>query len=155
MNLNPGTAYFYRVQPEIVAGSPKLGEVSAVLEAPTLEVTPEHDSAPAPIGSLYTGLVTEPKAATGEADDLLYLEWGQNMESDFSHYELYRSTQSGFTPDEKTFVANVERGDYRMGLYADRGLGEHTTYYYRVRAVDKAGHKSQFSPEFSGTTKEK
>ncbi|MDO4859283.1 MAG: glycoside hydrolase family 38 C-terminal domain-containing protein [Thermoguttaceae bacterium] len=154
VNLNPGTAYFYRVQPEIVSGSPKLGEVSAVLEAPTLEVTPEHDSDPAPIGSLYTGLVSEPKAATGEADDLLYLEWGQNMESDFSHYELYRSTEKGFTPDEKTFVTNVERGEYRMGLYADRGLGEHTTYYYRVRAVDKAGHKSPFSPEFSGTTKE-
>lgn len=149
-NLNPGTDYFYRIQAE---APQSLGRVSPVLRTASL-TTAQHDSAPAPIGSVYSGLVTTPKAAAGEDPDLLYLEWGQNQESDLSHYELYRSTESGFEPSETTFLAKVEPGPYRVGLYADRKLGVHSTYYYRVRAVDLAGNRGPFSAEFSGTTKE-
>jgi hypothetical protein len=80
--------------------------------------------------------------------------WGQNIESDLSHYELYRSEEPGFTPDEATFVADIEPGPYCVGLRDDRGLKVFTAYYYRVRAVDTDGNKGEFSDEFSWTTRE-
>ncbi len=150
-NRDPGTTYFYRIQP--IAGF-ESGKPSDVLRVSTLEPSSTLDSPPAPIGSVYTGLVTAPRAAAGEDPDLLYLEWGQNQESDLAFYELYRSTESGFLPNEQTFVTRVEPGVYRVGLHPDRGLEVHTTYFYRVRAVDAAGNRGPFSEEFSGTTKE-
>ena len=112
------------------------------------------EAVPAPIGSVWTGLITEPRAARGESDGLMYLIWGQNMEKNLSHYELYRSETSGFTPSEETFVAKVEPGVYRTGLYIDQGLKTHTEYFYRVRAVNTEGTAGAFSDEFSGMTME-
>ena len=112
------------------------------------------EKVPAPIGSVWTGLITKPRAARGESDGLLYLIWGQNMEKNLSHYELYRSETSGFTPSEETFVAKVEPGVYRTGLYIDQGLRTHTAYFYRVRAVNTEGAAGAFSDEFSGITQE-
>lgn len=147
-NLGPKETYFYRVQAISPCG--RVGAVSEVLQTQTTA----GNSPPAPIGSVYTGLVTVPKAVHGEKPDQLYLEWGQNQEADLSHYELYRSETSGFTPDESTFVAKVEPGSYRVGRYEDLGLKVHTRYYYRVCAVDKDGNKSDFSEEFSAVTRE-
>lgn len=111
--------------------------------------------APAPIGSVYTGLITEPRAAAGEKPGHLYLLWGRSVEEDLSHYALYRSEVSGFTPDEATFVAAVpQEEDYVVGRYVDTGLKEHTCYYYRVRAVNKAGRPGPLSREFHGFTRE-
>lgn len=106
------------------------------------------------VGSVYTGLITEPCAAAGENAGHLYLLWGQSMEADFSHYKLYRSEHSGFTPDETTFVADVLPEEYRVGRYEDTGLKEHTCYYYRVCAVNKQGIPGSLSREFSGFTRE-
>ena len=114
-----------------------------------------ENGAPAPIGSVYTGLVTEPCAVAGEHPGHLYLEWGRSMEEDFSHYELYRSEIPGFTADEATFVANIhQEPEYVVGRYSDMGLKEHTRYYYRVRAVNKAGRRSVLSREFGAYTRE-
>ncbi len=125
-------------------------------ELPAEEDTPDviDEATPAPVGSVWTGLITKPRAARGEDDGLLYLIWGQNMEKNLSHYELYRSEQSGFTPSEETFIAKVEPGIYRTGLYVDRGLKTHTAYFYRARAVNMEGAAGAFSDEFSGGTKE-
>ena len=110
---------------------------------------------PAPIGSVYTGLISEPCAAAGEHPGQLYLEWGRSMEEDLSHYELFRSEMSGFAADETTFVANVlQEPEYVVGRYSDRGLKEHTRYYYRVRAVNKSGQRSKLSREFGAFTRE-
>ena len=106
------------------------------------------------VGSVYTGLITEPCAAAGENAGHLYLLWGQSMEADFSHYKLYRSEHSGFTPDETTFVADILPEEYRVGRYEDTGLKEHTCYYYRVCAVNKQGISGPLSREFSGFTRE-
>ncbi len=118
----------------------------------TLDIINEEK--PADIGSVYTGLITEPRAACGENDGHLYLIWGQNMESNLSHYELYRSENPNFKPDESNLIAKVKPGVYRVALYEDRGLKTHTTYYYRVRAVNKNRRKGKISKVFSGTTKE-
>ena len=104
---------------------------------------------------MYTGLISEPCAAAGEHPGQLYLEWGRSMEEDLSHYELFRSEMSGFTADETTFVANVlQEPEYVVGRYSDRGLKEHTRYYYRVRAVNKSGQRSKLSREFGAFTRE-
>jgi hypothetical protein len=112
------------------------------------------EAKPAPIGSVWTGLISKPRAARGENDGHMYLLWGQNMEKNLSHYELYRSTESGFVPSAENFVAKVEPGEYRMGRYVDEGLAVHTQYFYRVRAVNTDGVCGDFSEEFSGMTKE-
>ena len=41
-----------------------------------------------------------------------------------------------------------------VGRYSDMGLKEHTRYYYRVRAVNKAGQRSVLSREFGAYTRE-
>ncbi|MGM9624850.1 MAG: glycoside hydrolase family 38 C-terminal domain-containing protein, partial [Eubacteriales bacterium] len=112
------------------------------------------ESKPAPIGSVWTGLITKPRAFRGENQGHLYLLWGQNMEKNLSHYELYRSETQNFEPSLDTFIAKVEPGIYRVGRYIDEGLKQHTKYFYRVRAVNKEGTAGDFSDEFSGITKE-
>ena len=123
-------------------------------ERPVIQAKGENGE-PAPIGSYYTGLITVPRAARGEEEGHLYLLWGRSMEEDLSHYQLYRSEVSGFTPDETTFVADVfQEPEYVVGRYVDKGLKKHTAYYYRVCAVNKSGQRSEMSDEFCGITKE-
>ena len=130
------------------------GDSLRLKERPVVETKGEN-GAPAPIGSHYTGLITVPRAARGEDAGHLYLLWGRNMEEDLSHYKLYRSEISGFTPDETTFVADIlQEPEYVVGRYVDKGLKEHTPYYYRVCAVNKSGQQSEMSEEFCGITKE-
>lgn len=109
---------------------------------------------PAPIGSVYTGLITKPRAARGEHNGHLYLLWGKSVDRNLSHYELYRSEVQGFIPDETTFIANVKPEEYRCARYIDLNLKDHTRYFYRVRAVNKNHRCGEFSDEFSGITKE-
>ncbi len=147
--LSPDTIYCYKVVPELK--NTEIGPPSDPLEVRTKAKGP---SAPAPVGSFYTGLITTPQAVHGAKDGQLYLIWGQNTESDLSHYELYRSEISGFLPNTETFLTNVEPGPYRVAIKEETGLKHHTRYYYRVRAVDKDGHQGEISGEFSGLTRE-
>jgi hypothetical protein len=59
-------------------------------------------------------------------------------------YRVYRSTTAGFTPGPSNRVASVKSGT----TYDDNGLAG-GTYYYSVKAVDKAGNLSAASPEAS------
>jgi len=124
-----------------------------VPQGPPQELSGEPD-APAAVGSVYTGLITEPCAAPGAEDGLLYLLWGRSREEDFSHYLLYRSETSGFTAGEDTLLARVDQEEYCVGRYVDRGLKTHTPYYYRVCAVNTGGKKGPLSREFSAFTRE-
>ena len=132
----------------------RLGSGTIRLPERNVEEISGKNGAPAPIGSVYTGLITEPCAAAGEHSGHLYLLWGQSIEEDFSHYKLYRSETPGFTADETTFVADIAPEEYCVGRYEDTGLKEHTCYYYRVCAVNKAGQQSPLSREFCAFTKE-
>jgi len=147
--LNPGTAYHYRVA--AVAADTRQGACSQPVRATTRA---PGDSPPAKVGTAYTGLISAPRAWRGDEPDVLYLQWGQNIESDLSHYELYRGDVPDFALDETNFVAKVEPGPYVVVPYEDRGLKPHTAYYYRVRAVDRAGHAGQPSDVGRGVTRE-
>jgi hypothetical protein len=126
---------------------------SGVLHLKEREI-PAVSGSPAPIGSVYTGLITQPRAAAGEGSGHLYLLWGHNTEEDFSHYRLYRSEEPGFVPVEDNFLAEIQPEEYCVGRYEDKGLKDNTPYYYRVCAVNKAGKAGPFSREFCGITKE-
>ena len=109
-------------------------------------------------GYVYTGLVTRPCATHGGSDGQLYLEWGADMDGNFDHYELYRSTEAGFACTPETFVCEVRNETYdgipyRVARYVDTGLGSHRRYYYRIRPVAKDGTKGAFSEEFSALTR--
>lgn len=132
----------------------RLGQGRITLKERTVGNIRGQNGAPAPVGSVYTGLITQPKAAAGENPGQLYLLWGQNMEGDFSHYKLYRSEEAEFEADETTFVADVMPEEYRVGRFVDCGLKEHTCYYYRVCAVNAGGQCSEMSDVFYGITKE-
>ena len=112
------------------------------------------DSPPAKVGSIYTGLIADPRAWRGDEPETLYLQWGQNTESDLSHYELYRGDIPDFEHSENTFVAKVGPGPYVVVPFEDKGLKPYTAYYYRVRAVDHDGHKGQPSDVCRGVTRE-
>jgi len=147
--LSPGAAYHYRVA--AVTADARQGAVSQQVRAMTLAA---GDSPPAKVGSVYTGLIGDPKAWRGDEPDTLYLQWGQNTESDLSHYELYRGDTPDFELGERTFVAKVEPGPYVVVPFQDKKLKPHTTYYYRVRAVDRDGHKGAPSKVCEGVTRE-
>ncbi len=147
--LKCGTAYHYRVA--AVSSDTSQGPASNPVSATTLA---QGDSPPAKVGSFYTGLISDPRAWRGDEPDVLYLQWGQNQEPDLSHYELYRGDRPDFKLSDDTFLAKVEPGPYVTVPYEDKGLKPHTAYYYRVRAVDRDGHKGVPSDLCHGTTRE-
>ncbi len=147
--LSPGSVYHYRVA--AVTADVRQGDFSQTVRGTTQAA---GDSPPAKIGSVYTGLITDPRAWRGDEPDTLYLQWGQNGESDLSHYELYRGDSSDFQLDESTFVAKVEPGPYVVVPFEDKGLKAHTEYFYCVRAVDRDGHKGELSDVCCGVTRE-
>lgn len=82
------------------------------------------------------------------------LFWKNPGDSDFSRVFIYRSTSTEFTADGSTKIA--ERGgspDDDM-IFDDVGLDTNKTYYYALRAVDKAGNASSIvaDPEVIQTT---
>ncbi len=148
--LKAGTAYHYRVA--AVDAESRQGAPSDPVYGTTKAA---GDSPPAKVGTAYSsGLISDPRAWRGDEPDILYLQWGQNMESDLSHYELYRGATSDFELNETTFVAKVEPGPYVVVPFEDKGLQPHTAYYYRVRAVDRDGHKGPPSEVCRGVTRE-
>jgi len=134
-----------------VAADSRRGALSQEVQGTTRA---EGDSPPAKVGTAYTGLISDPRAWRGDEPDMLYLQWGQNTESDLSHYELYRGDTPDFEINETTFLAKVQPGPYVVVPFEDKGLKPHTAYYYRVRAVDRDGHKGQPSQVCRGVTRE-
>jgi hypothetical protein len=78
------------------------------------------------------GTLTATPAGTARAN----LSWGAASDNvGVDSYRVFRSTTSGFTPSAANRIATVSTGT----TYADKGLAT-GTFFYRVRAVDKAGN---------------
>ena len=147
--LAAGATNYYRVA--AVAAGVRQGAVSGAVKATTAA---RGDAPPAKVGTRDTGLIDMPTAWRGDTSDRLYLQWGQNAESDLSHYELYRGETRDFAVGRATFIAKVAPGPYVTVQYEDKGLKSHSTYCYRVLAVDRDGHKGETSEVFAGVTRE-
>ncbi len=134
-NLLPDTDYYYRVRAlRIDARSAYSNDANAVTDPP--DVTPPA----APTG--LTGF------NIGTTDN--YLTWNNNTEPDLAGYNIYRSTISGFDPNQSTLVDSsiIENS------YLDSGLDYSTTYFYKVTAVDVSSNESDPSNEVSATTQD-
>jgi hypothetical protein len=64
------------------------------------------------------------------------LTWETNDPENTDHFNIYRSTQTGFAPGEENRIG--ETGDT---IYHDTGLANFTTYHYQVSATDIEGRE--------------
>ena len=138
--LQPSTKYYYKVAAVDSAGN--IGSLSNSKHGKTKSITGStQDKPPKQVTSLTVSSVSSTE---------LSLKWTANKESDFSHYNIYMGSKSSFkvspgdTPPTGTSTTNS---------YSNSGLKPSTTYYYKVAAVDKAGHIGSLSSTKSGKTK--
>ena len=89
-----------------------------------------------------TGLTATP------GDQQITLTWSPNSEADLSHYVVYQSTTSGFTPSSSDSVGRVDKPDT---TFTATDLTNGTTYFYRITAVDEAGNESGYSVQVIAT----
>jgi fibronectin type 3 domain-containing protein len=130
--LVPGTAYYYSVS----------AINSALLEgASSLEVSGTTNNLIAP--PQVVGLTV-----TVVSNSELDLTWTASTASDINHYDVHRSTTSGFTPATGNRISQPVTNSYNNTT----GLSASTTYYYKVAAVDNAGNIGTYSTQASGTT---
>ncbi len=92
--------------------------------------------------------VTPPAVPSGllsnAGDASVSLDWGDNTESDFASYNVYRSQSSG------TYGAALATG-LTSSDYIDFTALNGVTYYYAVTAVDSLGNESEIVNETSAT----
>ena len=122
--------YYYKVAAEDAAGNvgPVGNEANAAATA---------DTTPPTAPSSLTATATPGQVA---------LSWGASTDAGgIAHYNVYRSTTTGFTPSTANRIAQP------TGLsYTDAGLAP-GTYYYKVTAEDNAANPSAGSNEASAT----
>ena len=86
---------------------------------------------------------------TDITDSSMMLAWDQNKDTDFDHYELHMSKVKGFTPSGSTVKVTVD--NQTVTITPVKALAVETTYYFKLRVVDKDGLTND-SNEVSGTT---
>lgn len=70
------------------------------------------------------------------------LHWRNPSDSDFSKVIIYRGDASDFSADASHEIATVAGGADSEMTYENHGLDPNKTYYYAIRALDKAGNSS-------------
>jgi hypothetical protein len=76
------------------------------------------------------------------------LHWSRSTDNNLvDHYEVHRSTVSGFTPSSSNLAWTTE-----FNFIQDWGLLPSTAYYYKIIAVDQSGNASSASSQISATT---
>ena len=81
--------------------------------------------------------------ATGGIESVV-LDWTDNTETDFKHYQVFRNTSNSIPA---TPIATVDASQFVSG-----GLAESTTYYFWVKSVDFSGNVSAATTAVSATT---
>jgi fibronectin type 3 domain-containing protein len=125
-----GTTYYYRVTAVDTSGNESSNSSMASATPSAPDTTPP--SAP-------TGL----SASAGNGT--VALDWSNNTESDLEGYIVYRATSAAGP------YAALNSNPLGASAYADNGVTNGTTYYYRVTAVDTSGNESADSATVSGT----
>ncbi len=136
--LSGDTKYYFEVQSADVCSNTTVDDNNGSYYTFT---TPEADITPP---AAPTGLT-----ATAVSHSRIDLDWNNNTEEDLDHYNVYRSTTSGFNCDNSTFLDEATVSDY-----PDTSVDDNTTYYYKVTAVDTSNNESDPSNEANATTPE-
>ncbi len=71
----------------------------------------------------------------------IYLEWQPDFDTDVRRYNIYRSINSNFTADTSNFIGFSNNVSFSDSL----NLQLYTEYFYKIKAVDNGGLKSQES----------
>ncbi len=79
---------------------------------------------------------------------VLWLEWANNTEGDFSHYEIYEHMAATPAPSAGTTATFSATGNQM----AREGLGDGVQRWYWIRAVDTSGNASAWSASVNATT---
>jgi len=81
------------------------------------------------------------------------LHWKTPGDSDFSRVFIYRSDSLDFTADPSTKIGELGGAPDDEMTWDNFGLDPNTTYYYALRAIDKAGNSSSVvaDPEVTAT----
>ena len=138
--LKPSTKYYVKIA--AVDDSGNIGTLSSAKSGKTkAAASTQTDSPPQKVGGLSVSSISSTQ---------LNLKWSANKEKDFSHYNIYKGTKSSFTV---TLGTTPPAGTSTTNSYSSTGLSPSTTYYYKVAAVDTAGHIGSTSSGKSGKTK--
>lgn len=97
--------------------------------APVTSVTIDNTAPEAP---------TELTAAAQETRNVL--QWAASVSEDASYYEIYRAVETA--PNSYSQLATIYSSNKS---YTDSNIKVDTTYYYKVRTIDKAGNYSDFT----------
>jgi len=162
--LIPETSYHYRVIP--VGKDMRKGELSDEISVTTL-TSSKKNLEPSEVVGLVATLVSPVTE-----HNYVGLYFYTSVEEDVNQYNLYRSKETGFTPDAGNRIAEMDVTEeilhktphgfgeatrmlkaYNRQIFVDEEVEPYTTYYYRVAAVDDAGQEGKFSREVSVTTR--
>jgi len=158
--IEPATTYYYRVQ--AVGPFNNQSAPSPPVRVTTLSSAEQNSLPQKVLGLAATGV--SPLTSFHYVCLLFYT----SLESDVSHYRIYRSDTPGFRPDNahllydidarEKFVHVIPHGfatvtrelrDYSMIVYPDESARPNRRYYYKVCAVDDAGQAGEYSDEAS------
>jgi fibronectin type 3 domain-containing protein len=78
-------------------------------------------------------------------DKQVSLDWDDNTEDDLDGYNVYRGLE------ESCNYTKVNSGVLATSDYIDTGLTGYVNYYYKVTALDLAGHESSYSGSDNAT----
>jgi hypothetical protein len=163
--VEPSTAYWYRAA--AVDRRNREGPLSTAVAATTLR---PGEGARRP--SRVEGLRAIPVGPL-HPENFVTLLFRTAVESDIRRYEVHRSTSPGFEPSDATRIGVADpaavipgsgayghvqvdhrAGEYDHQMFDDDTVAPATTYFYLVRAVDKAGRAGPFSDEASARTED-
>ncbi|RLE67006.1 MAG: hypothetical protein DRJ38_00100 [Thermoprotei archaeon] len=132
-NVEVGTTYYYRIKAYDRAGN--LSDFSSEVSASPQPLSEGLDYPEGPPAT-PTGLIATPSIKG------IILEWDPNTEADLDHYVIYRGTSSSPTTEYARTASTI---------FVDNKVDYGTTYYYRIKAVDRVGNASDYSDEVSAS----
>ncbi|HAV13748.1 MAG TPA: hypothetical protein DCX06_09725, partial [Opitutae bacterium] len=126
--------------------SPLQNMAAGTYELEALALDDEGDSTSVSITITVVADVVPPVSPTGllsvKGDTVIYLDWADNNEGDFSTYSVYRRTGAG------SYGAPLASG-LTASTYTDTDVTDGVIYFYMVTALDDAGNESNQSEERS------
>ena len=136
--FTPGTVTVTATAPGLTSGSVSF----PIVAVPDPRTTTSNCTA---VTSAPTGLT-----ATATSSSVITLGWTAvtpPANCSVSFYNIYSSTTSGFTPGPSNLIAS----GITSASYADTGLPDLTTYYFKVEAVDADGTSAASSQASAST----